>query len=69
MIHNNFIIREGTPKAHIFEGGRDDDGKFWANIWPLCGMSVDVGYRRSDAGDGRPVCRVCAKIAKRRGWV
>jgi len=71
MIHEKYVMVPGDgTKAHIFEYKK---GIKWASNMSACGMIKDfISYAlffKIEPGDGRPTCRVCAKIAKERGWL
>lgn len=74
MTEMRVVTLEGCKERHIAELMR---------IWPdipvlealyvaptrtLCGLK-DAAMQAPPIGDGAPICRVCARIAKRRGWI
>jgi len=71
VIHEFYVMipNDGT-KAHIFEYKKSVN---WAANLSVCGMVKNfISYSllfKIKPGDGRPTCRTCAKIAKKRGWL
>lgn len=69
MKHEKFVIREGGPVAHVWEiDWQDGSGGWWGGNLSVCNQVVSR-KPPSDPGDGRPMCRKCAGITKRMGWL
>jgi hypothetical protein len=58
-------IAETTP---IFPGVPVLENLVSMEEHPVCGAKSMILWI-AEPGDGAPVCRKCAKIAKKRGWV
>jgi len=70
MIHEKYVIRGPRThslreKAHIFQR---NPPKMWVSAGSICGLSGSF-MKESEPGDGRPSCKTCARIAKKRGWL
>ena len=75
MLHDKFVVVGGSERhAHIaeavqlFAGVPVMDRLYCAAEKTLCGIPTVYTWTL-DEGNGFPVCRKCARIAQRRGWV